>query len=59
MSSVFEVVFLFLFLVLSLLSSLDKMDVRVELLTDDVWSADDDKTGFLNVGEDCFGQLYL
>ena len=35
------------------------MDVPVELLTDDALSAEDDKTGFLNVGVDCFGKLYL
>ena len=35
------------------------MDVRVELLADDVWSAEDDKPVFLNVGVDCFHQLYL
>ena len=35
------------------------MDVRVELLADDVWSAEDDKPVFLNVGVDCFGWLYL
>ena len=28
------------------------MDVRVELLADDVWAAEDDKTGFLSVGVD-------
>ena len=35
------------------------MDVPVELLADDAWSAEDDKTGFLNVGVDYFGRLYL
>ena len=28
------------------------MDVRVKLLSDDVWSGEDDKTGFLSVGVD-------
>ena len=35
------------------------MNVCVELLTDDVWAAEDDKTGFLSVGVDVFDQLYL
>ena len=35
------------------------MDVRVELLADDAWAAEDDKPGSLNVGVDCFGWLYL
>ena len=44
---------------MSLLSSWDEMDVCVELLADDVWSDEDDKTGFLSVGVDIFDQLYL
>ena len=44
---------------MSLLSSWDEMDVTVKLLTDDAWADEDDKTGLLNVGVDCFGQLYL
>ena len=59
MWSVFEVLFLFWFVVMYLLSSWDEMNVPVELLADDAWAAEDDKTGFLNVGVDCFGQLYL
>ena len=35
------------------------MDVRAKLLADDVWAAEDDKTGFLSVGVDSFDQLYL
>ena len=35
------------------------MDVRVELLADDLWAAEYDKTGFLIVGLDFFYQLYL
>ena len=42
-----------------LLSSWDEMDVPVKLLADDAWSAEDDKTGFLNVGVYFFGGLYL
>ena len=42
-----------------LISSWDEMDVPVELLADGAWGAEDNKTGFLNVGVDCFGQLYL
>ena len=59
MSSVFEVLFLFWFVVISLLSSWDKMDVPLKLLADDAWTSEDDKTCLLNVGVDCFGQLYL
>ena len=58
MSSVFEILFLFWFLLISLLSSWDDMDVPVELLSDDSWAAEYDKTGLLNVGVDCFGRLY-
>ena len=35
------------------------MDVRVKLLADDVWSSEDDKTGFLSVEVDSFDQLFL
>ena len=48
---------MFWFLVISLLSSWDEMDVPVELLADTVWAAEDDKTGFSIVGLDCFGRL--
>ena len=58
-SSIFEMLFLLWFAVMSLLSSWDEMDVHVELLADDVWAAEDDKTGFLSVGVDIFDQLYL
>ena len=37
---------------MSLLSSWDEIDVRVKLLADDVWEAEDDETGFLSVGVD-------
>ena len=43
---------------MSLLSSWDEMDVCVELLADDVWTAEYDKTGFLSVVVDSFDQLY-
>ena len=59
MSSVFEVLFFFLFVVMSLLSSWDEMDVCVELLTGDLFAAEDDKMGFLSVGVDIFNLLYL
>ena len=59
MSSVFELLFLFWFVVMSLLSCWYDMDVRVELLAYDVWSAEEDKRGFLIVGVDNFDQLYL
>ena len=35
------------------------MDVHAELLADDVCAAENDKTGFLSVGVDIFGRLYL
>ena len=35
------------------------MNVRVELLADDVLAAGDDKTGFLSVRVDIFDRLYL
>ena len=35
------------------------MDVCVELLSDDVWEAEDHKTGFLSVEVDIFDQLFL
>ena len=59
MSSVFKLLFLVWFVVIYLLSSCDEMDVPVKLLADDACAAEDDKTGFLNVGVDCFSQLYL
>ena len=59
MSSVFEVLFLFWFVIMSLLSRWDDIDVGIELLSDDVWAAEDDKTGFLSVGVDIFDRLYL
>ena len=34
------------------------MDVRVELLADDVWAPEDDKTGFLSGGVDILDRLY-
>ena len=57
MSSVFEVLLLFWFLVLSLLSSWDEIDVRVKLIADDVWEYEDDKTGFLRVGINIFWSI--
>ena len=42
-----------------LLSSWDEIDVPVELITDDVWAAEDDKTHFLGVGVDIVDRLYL
>ena len=35
------------------------MDVCVRLLADDVWAAENYRIGFLVVGVDIFGQLYL
>ena len=49
MSYVFEVLFLFWFVVISLLSSWYEIDVPVKLLTDDAWASEEDKTVFLSV----------
>ena len=49
---------LFWLLVIYLLSSLDEIDVRVELPADDVWEADGDKPGFLSVGVDSLNWLF-
>ena len=35
------------------------MDIRVELIADDVWVAEDDKKSFLSVKVDSFDQLFL
>ena len=35
------------------------MDIPVELLADDVWAAENDKTGFWSVAVDIFDRLYL
>ena len=59
MSSDFEKMFLFLLIVISLLSGLDKIDVRIELLADDVWESEDDKTSFFNVGVDNFDRSFF
>ena len=44
---------------MSLLSLYDDMDVGIELFADDVWAAEDDKTGFLSVEVNIFDWLYL
>ena len=49
----------FLFVVMCLLSLWDYMDCGIELLADDVWSAEDDKTGLFSVGVDIFDRLYF
>ena len=59
MSSVFEVLLLFWFVVMSLLSSWDDMEVPVDFLAYYAWADEDDKTGFLNVGVGCFVRLYF
>ena len=46
--------FLFWFVVMSLLSIWDEMNVPVELLADDVWSAEDNITGSLSDEGDSF-----
>ena len=35
------------------------MDVCVKLLADNVWAAEEDKTGFLSVWVDIFDQIYM
>ena len=42
-----------------LLSGIYEIDIRVELLADDVWKSEDNKTGLLSVGMDSFYQLCL
>ena len=59
LSSIFEVLFVFWLLVMYLISSWYETYVCVELLVDDVWEAEDDKTGFLSVGVDSFDRLFL
>ena len=44
---------------MSLLSSWYDMDISVKLLADDVWAAEDDKTGSLSVEVGSYNQLYL
>ena len=44
---------------MSALSSWYEMKVHVKLIADDVWAAEEDKTGFLSIGVDIFYQLYL
>ena len=50
---------LYWFVLMSLLSSWDEIDVPVEFLADYVWAAKDDRTGFLSAGVDIFDRLYL
>ena len=59
MSSVFEVLFLFWFVVMPLLSRWDDMGGGIKLLADDVWAAEDDRTGILSVGVDIFDRSYF
>ena len=42
-----------------MLSSLDNIDVCVELLADDVWKVESDKTSFFSVVVDNFNQIFL
>ena len=35
------------------------MDVPVKLIAEDVWVAEDDKTGFLSVGVDSFESIFF
>ena len=45
--------------VMCLLSSLDEIDIIVELLEDDVCKSDDNTPGFLEIGVDSFDKLIL
>ena len=58
-SSVFEVLLLFWFVVISLLSSWDEMGVPVKLLTYYAWAPEDDKIGFLSVEVDIFELIFF
>ena len=51
--------FLFLLVVMRLLSSLDEIHVLVKLLADDVWDIEYDKTGLLSVLMDSFDRICL
>ena len=51
--------FLLWLVVLSLLLSLDEIDVRFDLLADNIWEAEDYKTGFLNVGVGGLDQIFF
>ena len=59
MSSIFEMLFLFWLVVMCLLSSLDRIDVFVKLLADDVWEVKYYKTVLLSIGVDSFDQSCL
>ena len=59
MSYVFDMLFLFCFVVMYLLLGWYEMDVCVELLADDVWSDEDNKTGSLSVEANIFDWLNL
>ena len=59
MSSVFEVLFFFLFVAMSLLSDWVDMDVPVKWLAYNVWEAKDEKKCFLSVRMDILDQLFL
>ena len=55
----FEMLSLFWLGVMCLLSSIHKIEFYVELLADNVWKAEDDKTCFLSFGVDIFDWLIL
>ena len=42
-----------------LLSRWDDMGCGIELISDDSWAAEDDRTGLLSVGVDISDRLYL
>ena len=59
MSYVFKIFFLFWLVVMCLLSSLDKIDLPLELLAYDVWESKEYKTGVLSVSVKSFDQSCL
>ena len=59
MSSIFEMLFLISLVIMCLVSSLYEIDVRVGLLADVIWEADDDKTGFFIVIVNDFDQTFM
>ena len=51
--------FLFQLVLMSLLSIIYEIDVCVELLADNLWEAQDDKTHFFIVGVDISDKIFL
>ena len=58
-SSLFEISVVFWIVLMFSFSCLDDIIVGFKLLVYDVWSAEEDRIGFLSVAVDIFDQLYL